>query len=57
MVEQAHFGTTRYTTLSLWVIHVPGNPMIAALANLPCPIQDLLLFVVIKQDYYGFINA
>ena len=28
MVEQAHFGTTRYMTLSLSVIHVPGNPMV-----------------------------
>ena len=28
MVEQAHFGTTRYTTLSLSVIQVPGNPML-----------------------------
>src|SRR6056297_2982365 len=27
MVEHAHFGTTRYTRLSLSVIHVPGNPM------------------------------
>jgi hypothetical protein len=27
MVEQAHLGTTRYTTLSLSVIHVPGNPI------------------------------
>jgi hypothetical protein len=29
MVEQAHFGTTRYTMLSLSVIHVPGKPMTA----------------------------
>jgi hypothetical protein len=28
MVEQAHFGTTRYTTLSLSVIQVPGKPML-----------------------------
>jgi hypothetical protein len=27
MVEQAHLGTTRYTTLSLSVIHVPGKPI------------------------------
>ena len=27
MVEQAHLGTTRYTMLSLSVIHVPGNPI------------------------------
>jgi hypothetical protein len=27
MVEQAHLGTTRYTMLSLSVIHVPGKPM------------------------------
>ena len=27
MVEHAHFGTTRYTTLSLSVIHVPGKPI------------------------------
>jgi len=25
MVEQAHFGTTRYTMLSLGVIQVPGK--------------------------------
>jgi hypothetical protein len=28
MVEQAHLGTTRYTMLSLSVIHVPGKPML-----------------------------
>jgi hypothetical protein len=27
MVEQAHLGTTRYTTLSVSVIQVPGKPM------------------------------
>jgi hypothetical protein len=31
MVEQAHFGTTRYTTLSLVVIHVPGKPILTRL--------------------------
>ncbi|MGD9862616.1 MAG: hypothetical protein AB7S99_05330, partial [Pseudodonghicola sp.] len=27
IVEQAHFGTTRYTMLSLSVIQVPGKPI------------------------------
>lgn len=27
IVEHAYFGTTRYTTLSLSVIHVPGKPI------------------------------
>ncbi|MFC6641831.1 MULTISPECIES: hypothetical protein [Sulfitobacter] len=31
MVEQAHLGTTRYTMLSLSVIHVPGKPMLTRL--------------------------
>jgi hypothetical protein len=30
IVEQAHFGTTRYTMLSLSVIQVPGNPILRA---------------------------
>jgi hypothetical protein len=30
-VEQAHLGTTRYTTLSLSVIQVPGKPIYARL--------------------------
>lgn len=36
-VEHAHFGTTRYTTLSLSVIHVPGKPI-------PAPFTQFSLF-------------
>ncbi|MEL6167530.1 MAG: hypothetical protein AAFR35_02480 [Pseudomonadota bacterium] len=34
MVEQAHFGTTRYTTLVDSVIHVPGKPIVLPLPHL-----------------------
>jgi hypothetical protein len=42
MVEQAHFGTTRYTMLSLSVIHVPGKPITTAplIAGLVCPVPS-----------------
>ena len=41
MVEQAHFGTTRYTMLSLSVIQVPGNPMLPVPSS-PVPLPHRL---------------
>lgn len=48
MDEQAHFGTTRYTVLSLSVIHVPGNPMFYPRS---------ILLRRIKAAFPGFFNA
>jgi hypothetical protein len=42
MVEQAHFGTTRYTTLSLSVIQVPGKPIFRHLPCLCAPDRDTI---------------
>ena len=56
MVEQAHFGTTRYKTLSLCVIQVPGKPMYRCrLGNLsPFGTQPGKIYGEIRKETLSF---
>jgi len=50
MVEQAHLGTTRYTTLSLVVIQVPGKPIFTRpLTALPLLSAEVIIVSGKKQ--------
>ncbi|WP_169795939.1 hypothetical protein [Pseudoponticoccus marisrubri] len=55
MVEQAHFGTTRYTMLSLSVIQVPGKPM-PDVPGLPAPVLFSASYPLQKTKESRFIQ-
>jgi hypothetical protein len=51
MVEQAHLGTTRYTTLSLSVIQVPGKPIRSASVVRVATLGARLTFATKEQNF------